>query len=865
MKNRIRVTSLLIAFSVGFSFSQTKKIDSLNTELKTGQGEKKIDVLLALSNEYRAENEEKALKYALEAKELAQKAGNKKKVLEGKICEAKIYLKYGQDKKGLELSEEAINDGIALKEYDAVVRMYKSQYYYYRDIRSDMKAAILIIDKAIAFTSQNNLQPLLGDAYNLRGVAYYYLGNLKEAEKCFLSCVAIRKKTGDKMEEAGTIMNIGILFYNSGEYKKSIEYYTKAYTVFEQLKDTLNIAKSIVNIAMTESDMGKIFEAKAKLIKASELYKAVHNKEELAGCIENISNILSKEGKMDSSLIYAFKVLKIREDSKEGKSIGISLSNIASIYHEMKQNDLALDYINKAIAQEDKIGNVLRKANRINFKGSICLSMDKYAEAEKCYLEALKIRESLGNKRELSVSYTSLGNLNQRLKRPDQALDYYLKALKINEEMGNKPGIAGITNNIGVLYYDKKDYKRSIEYYEKALALRKTLGDIRELSESYLTLSNSYKETKDFEKAYNFHVLYTGLNDSLFNKKFASSISEMQTKYETDKQKQQIDLLEKDQKISDEEIKRKNTQRNAFAIGGILVLALLFFAVRGYRQKQKDNKVISQQKELVELKSAETEAQKNLVEEKQKEIIDSITYAKRLQNAILPAPSLINEYLPNNFIFYKPKDIIAGDFYWMYATNGLIFIAAADSTGHGVPGALVSIVCSNALDKAVKEFGLRDTGKILDKTTDLVLETFDKSGEEIKDGMDISLICFDKENKKITWSGANNQLLYVKDGQVNSIKADKQPVGKSDHRQPFTTNEIEYSEGSIFYLMTDGFADQFGGPRGKKFMYKKLEEKLLNISVETVQLQKTILDEVFKSWKGELEQLDDVTIIGIRI
>ncbi|MEO6303522.1 MAG: tetratricopeptide repeat protein, partial [Bacteroidia bacterium] len=374
MKNKIRVTILLIAFSVGFSFSQTKKLDSLNTELKTVQREKKIDVLLGLSNEYRTSNEEKALKYALEAKDLAQKAGNKKQVLEGKICEAKVYLKYGQDKKGFELSEEAINEGIALKEYDAVVRMYKSQYYYYRDIRSDMNAAILIIDKVIAFTTQHNLQPLLGDAYNLRGVAYYYLGNLQEAEKCFLSCVAIRKKTGNKMEEAGTIMNIGVLFYNSGEYKKSIEYYTKAYSVFEQLKDTLNIAKSIVNIAMTESDMGKIFEAKAKLIKASELYKAAHNKEELAGCIENISNILSKEGKMDSALIYAFKVLKIREDSKEGKSVGISLSNISSIYHQMKQNDLALEYINKSIAQEEKIGNVLRKASRFNFKGSIYLS-----------------------------------------------------------------------------------------------------------------------------------------------------------------------------------------------------------------------------------------------------------------------------------------------------------------------------------------------------------------------------------------------------------------------------------------------------------------------------------------------------------
>ncbi|MDP1801222.1 MAG: SpoIIE family protein phosphatase, partial [Bacteroidota bacterium] len=210
-------------------------------------------------------------------------------------------------------------------------------------------------------------------------------------------------------------------------------------------------------------------------------------------------------------------------------------------------------------------------------------------------------------------------------------------------------------------------------------------------------------------------------------------------------------------------------------------------------------------------------------------------------------------------------DIVAGDFYWMYANNDLVFMAAADSTGHGVPGALVSIVCSNALDKAVKEFKLTDTGKILDKTTDLVLETFDKSGEEIKDGMDISLICFDKKRKKIYWSGANNALWYVNNNEINSISPDKQPVGKSDHRKIFTTHEIDYKENSTFYLMTDGLADQFGGPKGKKFMYKRLQEKILNISGETLALQKNILEETFISWKGDLEQLDDITIIGIRI
>ncbi|MBA3680780.1 MAG: tetratricopeptide repeat protein [Bacteroidetes bacterium] len=858
MKNKIFIISFLIAFSFKYAISQNKVIDSLTPILNSLQGEKKIEALLSLSNEHRPDSEEKALKYALEATELATKSNNKIKILEGKICEAKVHLKYGKDKKGLELIEDVMNEALAIKANEAVAKIYKAKYAYYLDVKADINASVLMMDKAIAFTTANNMQVLLGDMYNKRGVAYYYLGNLEMAEKDFLSCVAIRKNTGDKAEEAGTIMNIGVVFFHSGDFKKSIEYYEKALKVFEQLKDTLQIAKSLVNIAMTEDEMGLIKSAKVKLLKASHYYNIAHDNEGLAGSIENISNIFSKEGKMDSALIYAFKVLKIREEARSEKLIGTSYTNIASMYNQLNQTDIALEYINKSIAQEEKIGNKTKQADRISFKGAIYLRANNYAEAEKYYQEALSMREVIGNKKALSDSYISLGNLHQALQKPDKALEYYLKALKIKEEMGDRPSIAGITNNIGVLYYDKKDYKRSIEYYLKALELRKEIGDINELGESYLTLSNSYKEIKNFENAYKFHVLYSNINDSTFNKKFAASISEMQAKYETDKQKQQIGLLEKDQKISEEEIKRKNTQRNALAIGGILVLGLLFFAVRGYMQKQKDNKLISQQKELVEQKSA-------LVEEKQKEIIDSINYAKRLQNAILPAPELIQKHLPHNFIFYKPKDIVAGDFYWMYENEQMVFMAAADSTGHGVPGALVSIVCSNALDKAVKEFSLRDTGKILDKTTDLVLETFDKSGEEIKDGMDISLICFDKKNKKIFWSGANNQLLYVKDKELNVIRADKQPVGKSDHRQAFTTHQIDYKEGTTFYLMTDGLADQFGGPKGKKFMYKKLEEKILTMSGEILSLQKTILDETFRSWKGELEQLDDITIIGIKI
>ena len=276
-------------------------------------------------------------------------------------------------------------------------------------------------------------------------------------------------------------------------------------------------------------------------------------------------------------------------------------------------------------------------------------------------------------------------------------------------------------------------------------------------------------------------------------------------------------------------------------------------------------KRIKKTKRELSEKNKEIAFQKQLIEEHQKETIDSITYAKRIQDAILPPTDLITAKLPGTFVLYKPKDIVAGDFYWMEQINDTILIAAADCTGHGVPGALVSVVCSNALNRAVKEFHFSDTGAILDKVTDLVIETFEKSAAEVQDGMDISMLSINKVTQQIQWSGANNPLWYFQDSELKEITADKQPVGKSSHRKPFTTHSIEYKAGTTFYLFTDGYADQFGGPKGKKFKYKHLQQTLSAILDKGSSEQQTTLNTTFENWKGDLEQIDDICIIGIRL
>lgn len=259
------------------------------------------------------------------------------------------------------------------------------------------------------------------------------------------------------------------------------------------------------------------------------------------------------------------------------------------------------------------------------------------------------------------------------------------------------------------------------------------------------------------------------------------------------------------------------------------------------------------------------EIQSDLLKEKNKEIVDSITYAKRIQRAILPSLKLFQEKLPESFVLYKPKDIVAGDFYWMEQVDNKILFAAADCTGHGVPGAMVSVLCNNGLNRSVREFLLTEPGQILDKTRELVIEEFSKSEQEVKDGMDIALCSL--EGNTMKYAGAHNPLWIIrKDAEeIEEIRANKEPIGNFENPTLFTSHTILLEKGDSIYIFTDGFADQFGGEKGKKFKAANFKKLLLSIQDKSMDEQKDMINQAFESWKDDLEQVDDVCVIGVRV
>jgi serine phosphatase RsbU (regulator of sigma subunit) len=549
---------------------------------------------------------------------------------------------------------------------------------------------------------------------------------------------------------------------------------------------------------------------------------------------------------------YFTKALKIAEEINNLKDITNCINNIGVIYYEQGNNEKAMEYYLRSLEIAEKMQRKKSIAFALGNLGNVYKNLNQYDKAIEVQERSLKISEEIKDEETNANALHSLGVIYSDLKQDQKAIDYVSKALKIHEANDDKNSMSQSMVILGLSYNRLGQTAKGIEILKKALEVGKSGGFVSSIREASYNLYSIYKEQKNSTEALAMHELYIEMRDSIKNEEGQQAVMQQEMQYNYDKQKA---LDEKEQEkelaVSAEQEKKQKVISYSVGIGLLLVLIFSAFVFNRLRLKKKQKAII--------------EMQKDLVEEKQKEILDSITYAKRLQEAILPPQHFVKQHLPDSFIFYKPKDIVAGDFYWMEIINNNIFIAAADCTGHGVPGAMVSVVCSNALNRSVFEFGNTEPGKILDKARELVLETFSKSDTDVKDGMDISLACINKATREIKWAGANSPFWYTSQNEMKDLKANKQPIGKTENPTPFTTHCIQLQSGDSIFMLTDGFADQFGGDKGKKFKYKPLKDMLLQNANLPIESQLQELESAFITWKSNLEQVDDVCVIGVRL
>ncbi len=564
----------------------------------------------------------------------------------------------------------------------------------------------------------------------------------------------------------------------------------------------------------------------------------------------SLGNAYLDKGNFGKALEHYIEADKLFENLKDERGMIQAAMNMGLVFDEQNLFDKALNQYNIALDRSKASGNKKQYASCLNLLGGLYYSKDNH-KALKYYEEALEINRFINDIPKImdclnntAVIYQEHGNYTKALTNLNAYLSY-------SKQMDDQKGVVTGLHNIALVYKDKKDYPNAISYLDSCVFIGKQIKDFDDLRETYSTLYEIYKDENKLNKALECFELSAIAKDSLLSQTQGNQLIEMSTKYESDKKEAQNLVL--NQQI---ELKNVESSRQQIAIALIGVILIIVGVVVFILNKQ------NKQKQRINLQLAE---KNNIIEEQHKDITDSIQYSKRIQEAIMPSLHAWEEILPNSFVLYKPKDVLSGDFYWLEKSKDIIYFAACDCTGHGVPGAMVSVICSTALNRSVKEFGIKDTGKILDKVRELVLETFEKSESDVQDGMDISVCALNTKTLELKWSGANNPLWYLQNGELPEVTANKQPIGKVDNPTPFTTQTIQLNKNDIIYIFTDGYADQFGGPKGKKFKYKQLKELLIANSTKKMAEQKEILLNTFNTWKGNLEQVDDVCVIGVRV
>ncbi|OFX46497.1 MAG: hypothetical protein A2046_15505 [Bacteroidetes bacterium GWA2_30_7] len=773
-------------------------------------------------------------------------------------------------------------------------------------------SAIFFYQKAFNLSEENISASLNEYPTNLSGI-----NNMTNLERKFLSL------------KATSISYIGIIHKEQGNYAQAIEYYQKALKIGEGFNGSSDIATVTIG------------------------------KKLMSKCYSYIGIVHFLQGSYDNAIEYFIKSLKIEEELNNKSGMTYCYNFIGQVYYKIGSYYKAIEYYQISLKISEELNDKIGMIYCYNNIAGVHFEKGNYEESIEYIQNALKIVEEINDKKEMSNCYSNLGSNYKKQGNFDKATEYYLKALKIKQELNDINGLAIIYLNIADLNISLADssilnenqrfsfLNKAIEYGIRAYDLAVEIDALPTKNNAAESLKNAYIKIGRFKEAIKFAEIFIATKDSMFSEEKTKSLAEMGAKYESEKRELTIQKLEKEKLLQNETLARKNAESKkqrilifSFLAGFLIILVFSIFLYRLFIQKKIANIILSQQKEEISAQRDEIETQRDLVteqkehiEEIHKEVTDSINYAERIQRSFLATKELLDENLnlslrgtaspdsssgkqslstppslrgtkqsfedeTNYFVFFKPKDVVSGDFYWAgKLQNGNFALATADSTGHGVPGAIMSILNISSLEKAVEQ-GICEPSEILNHTRKTIIERLKKDGspEGGKDGMDASLICFDFENLKLTYSAANNPIWIIRpvtqssglldepevhvtgeDASANlkpqtlnlkliELNPDKMPIGKHDKDQiSFTQHEFQLQKGDVIYTLTDGFQDQFGGPKGKKFMTKNLKQLLITNCQLPMEEQKQVLEKTLVEWIGDGEQIDDITIMGIRI
>lgn len=680
--------------------------------------------------------------------------------------------------------------------------------------------------------------------YNELSVAYRN-GDIKRAYDYAQRALVIADKNNMKKGRADALHNLGMIFFRQGKYDTSLVYQEEALTIREQLKDEIGIASSYNSLALLEAQKG------------------------------NYANGLS----------FHLRALKIRERLADKKGMAGSYLNIGNIYSYQKQYDLAIDNYDKALKINQEINSEPQQATCLANLGNIYMLKKNFVFATDYMFRSLALAEKLSDKYVSITNLINLGNTYKEQKKYPLAFEYLNKGMERAKEMGDPEAQAEVMQIMGEIHLAQGDLDNAIQQASQSYALAKQVNNKESMLNNSKTLYTAYKLKQDIVKALFYHEMFSSIKDSISAQTNDNIYAELEARFRLEQnqvlvkeQKQEMELM---RKLQLADVEQKKRQKYVDIGVGIIFILLLTFCVLVYRnylqRKQHTNRLLGLNHEL-RLQKEEILHQRDLIEvqnhelnESNSQISKSIQAALYIQQGILPNKQKIDSMLgQEHFIMFKPRNVVSGDFYWIGQLDTKVVVAVADCTGHGVPGAFMSIIGSTLLDRIVRLKKIADPAQILENLDEELKIILRRDGAQSDNGMDMGIVVFEKNDiewQKVVFSGSKISLRFIRKGNrdIEQIQPVNRSVGFATRRlKKFVNHEIFLEKGSQIYLSSDGYGDQ-DNIKNERLGTLRFVGLLSEYAHLAMQVQKSHLEDNLRIYQGKSAQRDDILVMGIKL
>ena len=710
-----------------------------------------------------------------------------------------------------------------------VIRIHMSSLMYCNlciiFILSFFPSSIIAQDKTEIISLQKKLEAVNNpedSIYILNSLSWeYQIIHLDSAILFARQALHIAERNNIREGIANASTMLGMAYEYKGDYKSSLENHQRALQLKKDLRDNRGVSISL-------EYLGRVHDVTGNYPKALEFYQ---------------------------------QALSICEKQNDQEGIATIKNNIGIIHQNTKNYTLARKYFKEALQTNKKLENELLDSKIIINTGTLYADLDDYEKAMEYFHKALKIRKNKRDLVGLSICYNNIGNAYIDLMQYDKAIKNILLALDIDRQIGDNEGIILNLISIGEVYSKAGNNMKALETVNEGYQLARKTGYNNGIRKATEIMSKVYFNIQDYQNAYRYLEENRLITDSIYNKEKSNQIALLELSYQSSKKEQQIALqqLEIDRKEAD--LNKELVKRRALIISLALSIILIIVIVLSLRTKQKDNRLLRQQKE-------EIESQRDKLSQQHDDITSSINYAKRIQDVLLPPMETVKSIFPECFIINMPRDIVSGDFYWINKIGDNIIFSVVDCTGHGIPGAFMSVLGVSLFNEVIIKKRIMQSDMILNELRIETKKALHQQGkvDEMHEGMDLALCILNLKTNILQFSGAYNYLYLLRDKKIFQYKGDTMPIGKHiKERTSFSKQEIPIQKNDIVYLFTDGIIDQLSGKYLTKYSSATFRQKIIEISHEPIDTQKKRIETEFNIWKGETPQTDDVLVLGIKL